>query len=96
MIETTIELSLPADVAAALWSHVRGEINREERVKSVLAIGLFAEGAISLARAASLARMNRFEFAMHLKRIGLPAYEYTQTEYEEDLAFIASMEADQG
>jgi predicted HTH domain antitoxin len=91
MSEMTIELSLPADVAAALLSHRRGEIKTEERITSLLAIGLFAEGTITLARAASLARMSRFEFALYLKQIGLPAYEYTQSEYEEDLAFGASI-----
>jgi predicted HTH domain antitoxin len=91
MNETTIQLSLPADVAAALWAHRRGEVTKEERITSLLAIGLFAEGAITLARAASLARMSRFEFALYLKQIGLPAHEYTQAEYEEDLAFASSM-----
>ncbi len=91
MDETTIQLSFPADVAAALWGQQRGEIKKEERITFLLAIGLFVEGSISLARAASMARMNRLEFALHMKRIGLPAYEYTQTDYEEDLAFAASM-----
>ena len=91
MSEMTIEVSFPADVAAVLWGRRRGEINKEERITSLLAIGLFAEGAISLARAANLAHMSRFEFALHLRRLGLPAYEYTQTEYEEDLAFATSM-----
>jgi predicted HTH domain antitoxin len=68
-----------------------GTSKKEERITSLLAIGLYAEGAITLARAASLARMTRFEFALYLKQIGLPAYEYTQDEYEEDLAFAASM-----
>jgi len=91
MADETIELSLPADVVDALWGRRKGEIKKEERITSLLAIGLFAEGAITLARAADLARMTRLEFALYLKQIGLPAYEYTQTEYDEDQAFAASM-----
>ena len=94
MAEMTIELSLPADVAAALLAHRRGDEKKEERITSLLAIGLFAEGAITFARAASLANMSRVEFAMYLKQIGLPAHEYTQNDLEEDLAFIASMSED--
>jgi predicted HTH domain antitoxin len=45
---------------------------------------------MTLAKAASLAGMSRCEFALVLKRVGLAAYEYTDTEYEEDLAFVAS------
>ena len=37
-----------------------------------------------------MAGLTRYEFAKLLKRRGLPAYEYTEAAYEEDLAFVAS------
>ena len=91
MHETTIALSLPVDLATALWGRKRSETGKQERIKTLLAVGLFAEGAISLAKASALAGANRYEFALLLKQMGLPAYSYTESEYEEDLAFTASM-----
>jgi predicted HTH domain antitoxin len=89
-----VELRLPADVAAAIRAREKTGLTEEEQVKVPLAIGLFAERAISLAKAASLAGMTRYEFVLLLKKIGLPAYEYTQTDYEQDLSFIASVKED--
>jgi predicted HTH domain antitoxin len=37
-----------------------------------------------------MAGLTRYEFAKLLKRRGLPAYDYTETMYQEDLAFVAS------
>ncbi len=91
MTETIIELSIPTDVLAALHSRTGATFGAEEQLKVSLAIGLFAERTISLAKAAALAGMSRYEFALLLKRIGLPAYEYAQTEYAEDLAFLTTM-----
>jgi predicted HTH domain antitoxin len=85
-----VELHLPADVAAALRARAPIHLTEEERLKTPLAIGLFVERIVSLAKAASLAGMTRYEFALLLKRLGLPAYEYTQTDYQEDLSFVSS------
>lgn len=91
MTETVIEVSIPTDVMAALQGRRRTASGAEEQLKVSLAIGLFVEKAISLAKAAALAGMSRYEFALLLKRLSLPAYEYTETEYVEDLAFLAAM-----
>lgn len=91
MSETIVELSIPTEMVAALRSRTRTTLGAEEQLKVSLAIGLFAERTISLAKAAALAGMSRYEFALLLKRIGLPAYEYTETEYAEDSAFLATM-----
>jgi predicted HTH domain antitoxin len=91
MHETTIALSLPVDVATALWGRKRSETGRHERIKTLIAVGLFAEGAISLAKASALAGVNRYEFALLLKRMGLPAYDHTESEYAEDANFAASV-----
>ena len=58
--------------------------------QQAMAVDLFAAGEISLAKAAHLAGLTRYEFAKLLKRQDLPAYEYTEATYQEDLAFIAS------
>ena len=90
MQETTrIELNLPSDVVAVIQTGERTDL--EERVKTSLAIGLFAERVISLAKAARLAGLTRYEFALLLKQSGLPAYEYTSTDFDEDKALIKSI-----
>lgn len=91
MSETTIAISLPVDVATAIWGRKRSESDRLERIKTLLAVGLFVEGTISLAKASALADMSRYEFALLLKRMGLPAYEYTEVDYAEDTDFAAAM-----
>jgi predicted HTH domain antitoxin len=85
-----LEMRLPADVVAAIRSYGRQGATDEERLRLPLAIGLFAEGAISLAKAARMAGLTRYEFAKLLKRRGLAAYEYTEADYRDDLAFMRS------
>ncbi len=82
-----VHICLPADVLAALRERQAGGSD-EERLMAPLAVGLFVDGIISLAKAASLARMSRYEFAVALKRAGVPAYEYGRQEYQEDLASL--------
>lgn len=91
MSETTIAFSLPVDVAAAVWGRKGSESGKQARIKTLLAVGLFAEGTISLAKASALAGMNRYEFAMLLKRMGLPAHAYTESDFAEDTGFAASV-----
>ena len=47
-------------------------VSDEERLNIPLAVGLFAEGTISLAKAARLSGMTRYEFAALLNTKGLP------------------------
>jgi predicted HTH domain antitoxin len=58
--------------------------------QQAMAVDLCAAGEISLAKAAHLAGLTRYEFAILLKRQDLPAYEHTEATYQEDLAFVAS------
>jgi predicted HTH domain antitoxin len=58
-------------------------------MRQTMAIGLFADGTISLAKAADMAGLTRYDFAKLLKCQGLPAYEYTRADYQEDLTLIA-------
>ncbi len=93
MAETTIiELRLPADIAAVVIAHQDPGLTDEHPLKLALAIGLFAQGVISLAKAARLAGMTRYEFAELLKRRGVSAYEYGETTYEQDLNFASGQE----
>ncbi len=93
MSETTvIELRVPMDIATIVRAHKGVGLTDEEQLNVPLAIGLFAERIISLAKAARLAGLTRYEFAELLKRRGLPAYEYAEADYREDLAFIASVQ----
>lgn len=84
---TTLAIDLPLDLATAIRAQKPADMTDQERIKLALAIGLFVERAISLAKAARLAGMTRYEFALLLKRRGIPAYEYTESDYQEDLAF---------
>lgn len=86
-----LEMRLPADIVAAIRSYGRQGATDEERLRVLLAIGLFTEGAITLAKAARMAGLTRYEFARLLKRRGLPAYKYTEAMYREDLAFSAAV-----
>lgn len=90
-----LELHLPTDIVAAVRTYQglsgSGAVD-EERLRVPLAIGLFAERAISLAKAARLAGLTRREFAMLLKKRGLSAYTYSDREYREDLAFVAALQ----
>ena len=91
MEETSVlRIQLPDDVVRAIRSADGGPLSDEERIRVPLAIGLFAKGAISLAKAASLAEMTRYDFGRLLKEIGLPAKAYTRADYEEDMVFVAS------
>lgn len=88
----TLELVLPQDLATAIRAQKPPEMTDEERIKVPLAIGLFIERAISLAKAAHLAGMTRYEFALLLKRRNIPAYEYTEADYQEDLVLATEFQ----
>lgn len=92
---TVLEMHLPADVVAAIRAHQYPSESDEERLRVPLAIGLFTERTISLAKAAQLAGLTRYEFAKLLKQRGVPAYDYGEADYREDLAFIARMQEEQ-
>jgi predicted HTH domain antitoxin len=91
MTEATVfELEIPADMAAALRAYKRAGPADEDRLKTALAIGLFVDHAISLAKAARLAGMTRYRFAALLKKRGIPAYEYSAADYQDDLSLLST------
>jgi len=66
------------------------ELLLKEGVAVALAIRLFAEKAVSLGKAAKLARISLEEFIAHLGALGIPAVDYPLEEIEEELAAIGA------
>ena len=54
-------------------------------VRIALATALFKDGDLSLARAASLAKMTLASFIAHISRLGIPVINQTDDEVEEDM-----------
>lgn len=88
--DVAVEVHLPPDIAAALRNQPRAEGAAEKTLRVALAIGLFAQQTITLAKAAALAGMSRLEFGALLRCVGFHAYEYTETECRQDLEFGAA------
>ncbi len=83
------EFELPEDVVISLSKKMTPKIDLSKKLKVSLAIGLFTQGAITLAKAAQFAGMTRYRFMHLLKDYGIPAYEYTQRAYQQDQEFMA-------
>ena len=64
------------------------EVLLKEGVAVALAIRLFAERAVSLGKAAKLARISVEEFIARLGASGIPAVDYPPEEIEEELTTI--------
>jgi len=60
----------------------------KEGVAVALAVRLFAEGAISLGKAAKLAQLPLEEFIRHLGVMGVPAVDYPPEELDKELAAL--------
>lgn len=54
-------------------------------VRTALATALFKDGELSLARAASLAKMTLSGFIAHISRLGIPVINQSDDEVEEDM-----------
>ncbi len=78
-----IEIDLPADVLFAMRGMGKPEIVRK-KLKVALAVFLFQEETLSLGKAAELAEMSRVQFVELLQSYGIPAYEYTERDFERD------------
>ncbi len=91
--EVAVEVHLPADIIAAVRNQSQAKGADEEALRVALAIGLFAQQAITLAKAASLAGMSRLDFGALLRPLGLHACEYTDVEYQQDVQFGAAARA---
>lgn len=89
MDQQTISIQIPADILLEINSLPIEGKTLEEKLKLNLAIGLFASKDISLAKAAQLAGKPLSRFIEILGNINIPAVEYTEEIYNQDLSFIA-------
>lgn len=80
---TTIDIELPQDIIFAMRGHKKIR-DIKKKLKTSLAIILFQDGSISLGKAAELAEMNRVKFIELMKEYDLPAYKYTEEDFEKD------------
>ena len=71
-----IQISLPGDFLTLL-NQWESEINLTHRIQIILAVGLFLEKKVTLARAAELARKSLGEFVEILSERGIAWKEYT-------------------
>jgi predicted HTH domain antitoxin len=78
-------VQVPSDLMTALRRRQSAQTD-EELLLTALAVGLFAAGAISLAKAAELAGRSRYEFAQYLHSLGFAAYEYDLNDLRSDVA----------
>lgn len=60
-----------------------------ERLRRELALALYAQGALSLGKAAELAEMNRMSFGELVGQRGIPRH-YGDVELEQDVAYARS------
>jgi predicted HTH domain antitoxin len=83
-----IELELPQDIIFAMRG-IKEIDDIKKKLKIALAIILFQERAISLGKATELAEMSRVKFIDLLKQYDLPAYIYTEEDFEKDRQALA-------
>ena len=79
----SITLQIPDSVARSLRLP---EPEVEERLRSELALALYAQSILSFGRATELAGISRYQFADLLTSRGIPRH-YGQEELAEDLAY---------
>lgn len=90
----TVTMQVPADILLEINSLPIEGKTLEEKLKLNLAIGLFVSKDISLAKAAQLAEKPIDRFVEILRSINIPAVEYTEDIYHDDLNFIAEYRND--
>lgn len=81
-------VEIPKDLIDAIRTHERWGGGVESGVRIAMAVGLLAEGAVSLGKAAQLAGVEVREFEAFLQRAGFPVVGYTETEFRQDLKFV--------
>ncbi|SDG56787.1 UPF0175 family protein [Desulfosporosinus hippei] len=88
MNQIAINMYLPEDVLLEINSlHIEGK-TLEDKLKLNLSIGLFVSKDISLGKAAQLAGKSLSEFINILNHLNIPAIDYTEEMYEDDIKFI--------
>ncbi|MDR3667845.1 MAG: UPF0175 family protein [Ignavibacteriaceae bacterium] len=94
MNQIAINMYLPEDVLLEINAlHIEGK-TLEDKLKLNLSIGLFVSKDISLGKAAQLAGKSLSEFINILNHLNIPAVEYTEDMYEDDLKFMSNHESE--
>ena len=94
MNQKAVSMYLPEDVLSEINSlHIEGK-TLEDKLKLNLSIGLFVSKDISLGKAAQLAGKSLSEFINILNHLNIPAVEYTEEMYEDDLKFMSRYESE--
>ena len=93
MNQRVVNMNLPEDILFEINSmHIEGK-TLEDKLKRNIAIGLFVSNDISLGKAAQLTGKSLSEFINILKHLNIPAVEYSEEMYEDDLKFATCYES---
>lgn len=92
MDQRAIQMYLPEEVLLEIASLNLKGMTLEDKLKLNLSIGFFVSKDISLGKAAQLAGKSLSEFIAILNRLSIPAVEYTEEMYGDDLKFISRYE----
>ncbi|NUO78718.1 UPF0175 family protein [candidate division KSB1 bacterium] len=91
MNTVTLELKLPQETYVALQS---AGLNREDlglRATRDFAVQLYADGRLSLGKAAAMAGLSLSAFWMLLLERGVPFSKYTEDDYQADLDTVRNL-----
>ncbi|MDZ7407551.1 MAG: UPF0175 family protein [candidate division KSB1 bacterium] len=91
----TLEMKLPQPIYLALQSAGLNRDKPSERSTRNLAVQLYSDGQLSLGKAAEMAGMSLLGFWSLLVERGLPVFDYTEEDYESDLATVQRLVANQ-
>ncbi len=83
-----LEVKLPEDIYLTLRAAGFDKETLSERFKQDLAMKLYAEHRLSLGKASRMAEMSRADFMNLLVKNGFAVVEYTEEDYEKDIATI--------
>ena len=81
-----IHLEIPDAVADAMRLP---DSERQQRIKTELAVSLYAQGILSFGKARQLCAMTKYEFGILLGRRGVPRH-YTEEDLQDDLKYAGS------
>ena len=84
----TITVTVPSELIETIRTHEKWGKGIESGVRMSMAVGLLAEGAVSLGKAAHLAGVGIREFEGFLRRAGFPVVVYTEAELLQDVKFV--------
>jgi predicted HTH domain antitoxin len=93
MNTVTLELKLPQETYVALQS---AGLSREDlglRATRDFAVQLYADGRLSLGKAAAMAGLSLSAFWLLLLERGVPVFKYTEDDYQADLNAVRNLMA---